>query len=310
MTGSTPGGFQEGPQERRTPDPVPPRYPAAVHGPQMPLRASRYVGVSCAEPGCPATVTVPEFIADSQVLSSHTKCPAHTDPTVTEEPPPGRTVTPTAAAAWGRVVPAPIRHAYAGRPPRIPDLPPELGCVDLLTHIAKAWPARAPSPLSPRPLRALVLGGGAGSLKTTSAYALVGSLVAAGTVDHRRVFTATEAEIVDDKALLDRLASKDIVLIDDVGQAKHKHWGDENRHGWWLSVVDLADRRGKFLILTTNFSSEQGLSDYVGYAAASRLAGMVGAVAAPDTQPGVLPPFIVGAGRRDYRVAQVPRGTP
>lgn len=242
--------------------------------------------LQCTHDGCEQTIEVAAHFKGLLLdrLASAAVCPQH-EPEVPD--PPADERPRTVMSAWQRRVPAPITQFY-GRAPLLDDLPSSLAAVQYLRCIGNAWPQRWLPPTGwDSPVNALVLAGVTGSLKTTTAYALVGEMIQRmerPDLHHEKIYVGTEGDLLGDTynargfanpTRPDRTVSRaDIVLIDDVGTA-HFASGKNRTNSWW-ALMDEVSKRQKFLIITTNLADERQLWDHIGAAAFSRLVGLWG----------------------------------
>lgn len=242
--------------------------------------------LQCTHTGCEHTVEVSAHFKGALLdrLARAAVCPDH-EPEPHEQTPDDE--PPTVMSAWQRRVPTPITQFY-GRAPMLGDLPPTLSAVQYLRCIAEAWPQRWLPPSGwDSPVNAIAFAGVTGSLKTTTAYALVGEMLRRmdrPDLHHEKIYVGTEGDLLGDTYNERGFANPtrpdltvrraDIVLIDDVGTA-HFASGKNRTNSWW-ALMDEVSKRSKFLIITTNLADERQLWDHMGAAAFSRLVGMWG----------------------------------
>lgn len=258
------------------------------------------MNVPCTHPGCPATVTLPPRMrgAIRDLAAKVARCDDHRATEPDDSRGDAAAPAPTAESVWANRVDHEI-VAHYGRAPRLADLPDDVSGLSTIRQIAAAWPGLCTNPRSGRPLRALILSGAAGTLKTTTAYALLGDIVRSDpgglSLARHDLVTGTEAALMQDTYndrgfpvpanLRGVFGRARLVLIDDVGSARYATEG--HRHQAWLDAINTIYARNTFLVMTTNLATERALFNHIGAAAFSRLVQMSGFTApggfvAPD----------------------------
>ena len=242
--------------------------------------------VKCTHPGCGKTVLIPSRLSGAirALMTSHATCAEH-DPDGEQQSEPATVVS--VSETWARRVPETVRRPYGGRAPTLDDVPASQFS-HVLHTIADAWPGLFTTDAG-RPVSAVILSGPTGTLKTTTAYALIGDLIRRGpdpARHHHSVHLSTEAELLQDRRdgnfpvpaqPVRDIGGAKIVLVDDVGSGRFRTDGSD-RMVAWHALVDRAYTRGLFLVITTNMTSRT-FAEWVGPATYSRLVEMTGSQA-------------------------------